>query len=189
MTEKEKLKRESQKKVDEVTEESSVVESTEPEVAVAPTPKKKPRMLSHDTVVEVMNNTSGRLVYVSPRSMITWVWEEYGSTDLMTIQELLTMRSSQSKFFTEQWVMVQDQEVIDYLKLNRYFEKTLTPDELEDFFYLPIDEMEKILADSNAGQKALIAATAKMKYENGTFADVNKIKMMERKLDYMIVTE
>jgi hypothetical protein len=164
---------------------TEAVETTAVEAVETPTPAPK-REITNDTQVQVMNNTSGKLIYVSPRSHVTWVWEKYGDTDYMTVQELLTMKASHARFFNDQWILVLDDDVVAHLKLERFFEKALSPEELEMYFYLPIDEMESILRRSSPSQQSLIATKAREKYEAGEFTDIYKIKMIEKALDVMI---
>lgn len=146
---------------------------------VEETPK---RQLTMDTLVHVMNNTTGKLIYNSQKSGITWIFEKYGDTDFMELGELVRMKSGSSKFFTNSWLLVLDRDVIDYLRLNQYYKGLLTPEEVELFFDLDIEEIDQKLGEMSASMKAIIIGKAIEKIQNGEFDSNKKIKLIEAKL-------
>jgi hypothetical protein len=134
--------------------------------------------LDGNMLVTVYNNTNGKLIYASPRNGTTWVWDNYGDFDQMELSELMSMKSTYPRFFQENWVHIEDPEVIEFLRLEQYMKNTLVPDELDNFFDLDVEAMKEILDKANAGTKTLVLGRARELIESGELDSSRKIKLI-----------
>lgn len=151
---------------------------TEP---VKPEPVKPKREFSPVELVEVQNNSAGKLVYKSRRSGGKWVFERKGDVEYMDIQELMHMRASQPNFFKNNWIRVMDEEVIDHLRLRHFYKDTIDPESLEDIFTIPVGELEHIIDKSPVSDKILILHKAREEFANGNLTNVHVVKLIEKK--------
>lgn len=161
----------------EVVEQESV-ETSE----VKETVRKQKKKLNRDDLIVVMNNTAGRLAHGSRKTGQEWLFTEYGQTDEMELSELVTLNNSSPAMLREPWLLILDDEAVEYLGLKKLYENVLTEDEMEEFFNSDLEQMEKLLDKLPKGMKELIAGLAKKKVEDNTLDSISKIKLIEEKL-------
>nr|WP_156736251.1 hypothetical protein [Mycobacterium sp. E3298] len=139
------------------------------------------RKLDENTLVNVVNNTNGVLYYKSPRTQRDWRFENYEDEDVMELHELRTMSASFKRYFEDNWIRILDDDVIEYLRLGRYFEKTMTSEELDQMLDKSVDELKEFLDKSSSNVKSLILAKARERYEQGTLTNIHIIEMLKEK--------
>lgn len=165
-------------------------EFTTSDVGVKAQPERKvKKQLDNNLLVPVSNNTDGTLVYVSKRTGQNWVFEKYGDEDVIELHELRTMASSQRRFFEDNWINILDEEVIEYLRLERFYEKNLSEDELDGLFDLSVEEVADVIAKASANVKSLILGKARHKYENGRLTNIHIIQLLEEKFNTTLKIE
>lgn len=152
-------------------------------------PKKERRKVNHSDTVTVMNTTTGKVMYRSRKTGAEWVFTEYGDTDQIEVGELVAMKNAHPKYVKEPWLLILDDDVVDFLGLSKIYNNVLDPDELDDFFKLPEDKMKVILEGSPRGMKQLIVGTARQKLKNGTFDSVRKKNLIEETFDIQLEEE
>lgn len=140
------------------------------------------KAIKNDDLVDVMCYTSGKLVYVNPRTTETWIWEGYGDIQPLPFEELKYMKSGQPKFINEPWVLILDENVVEALRLTKFYENIIKPDEIDNFLKLSIEKMDEVFSKVPSGTKLLIANYAKEKIERKEFSDLFKIKYLEEKI-------
>lgn len=147
--------------------------------------EKKPqkRQVSRDDYTTIMNGTSGRVKYSSDRTGQVWEFTEYGQTDEITVGELINIRNRYGTMLRDAWIIILDEDVVEYLGLKEMYKYTMTPDQLEKFFELNPEKVEEILSKAPHGVRQLVAGIAKQKYENDELYDVRKIKAIEESLN------
>jgi len=126
-----------------------------------------------------MNTTTGKVLYKSKKTGAEWVLTEYGDTDQIEVSELITMKNAHPRYLKEPWLMILDDDVVNYLGLSKLYKNVLDPDELDELFKISNKKFEKILKDAPRGMKQLIVGTAKQKLENGTFDSIKKKELIE----------
>ncbi len=176
------------KKVVEPT--TMITESVEPVVEVKATPvvevkapvKKIRPQVDLNMMVEVRNITNGSLTYVSRKSGNEAHWSQFGDVEYMEVGELQTMKTSQPRFFNEPWVMIDDDEVVDFLGLRHMYDRIIADHEIERFFFQPIDDIVSKLQKAPHGTRELIASKAREKVENETLYDSRVIRVLEKEL-------
>ena len=144
----------------------------------------KKRKVNKDDEVVCKNITNGTLVYVSKKTGAVWEMEGYGATEIFDVAELVTMKASYSRILTEPWMVIEDDDVIDYLGLRNIYDKISVPlTEIDSFFDKPVTKMEKALAVAPNGIKTLIASRAITLINEGKLDSVSKIKLIEKTLN------
>lgn len=148
----------------------------------------KTRTLNDNTSVTVINNTSGTLYYQSPRTNEVWEWAEYGDEHEIKLSELKTMKAQHKRFFEDQWIIFpeKDQDVISYIRLEKFYKEVATPEMIEEMFELTVPEFTTVLEKSNQNVRSLILGKAREKYDNGDLVNHHMINVIEDKLNVIV---
>lgn len=162
-------------KVVEVQKEIEVVEKVVKEV-----PKKVE--ITRDMMVACRNLTSGKLIYVSKKTGLETIWSNYGDEEYLDVGELLTMKSSQPAFLKNPWLLVDDEDVANYLGLKEVYANIIPVDEIDDFFNLSANEARNILPKLPKGTKELVSEKARQGIQDGTLNNLQLIRLLEQEL-------
>lgn len=144
-------------------------------------PVRKKREIDRFEQIGVMNVTNGKLIYTSRKTGAEWIWSEYGDIEYMEFQELLTMRSSQRRFFDEPFILVMDDDAVEYLGLTKMYENIKNPQQIDDVFKMNQADFQEVLEKSPKGIQHLIISRAKELYEKGEFDSVRKINFINER--------
>ena len=141
-----------------------------------------------DTIVPVICNTVGGAFYSSKKIMgYTVEWEDIGSVEYMELGELSSMKNTDKRFFEDNWIVFDDteeytaSELYDFLKVSKYYKNVLTPDNIDEIFTYPKDEIVKTISTLSRGMKETVAVRAKQKLDENTL-DKNIIDILESSL-------
>lgn len=142
-----------------------------------------------DTIVPVICNTVGGAFYSSKKIMgYTVEWEDIGSVEYMELGELSSMKNTDKRFFEDNWIVFDDteeytaSELYDFLKVSKYYKNVLTPDNIDEIFTYPKDEIVKTISTLSRGMKETVAVRAKQKLDENTL-DKNIIDILESSLE------
>ena len=98
--------------------------------------------ITNETMVECKNGTHGNLFYASTRNPgYTVEWTEFGEVQEMDYAELLVMRGSQPRFFRDNWILIEDANVLRKLGVERYYKNALTTENFDEVFKWTPDEI------------------------------------------------
>lgn len=161
-----------------------IVEDAQLEEVVIQAPKRaiKKARIDNNEMIPV-RSTQKNLLYVSKRTGERVEWSEFGEVQDISFGELNTMRSNQKRFYTEGWIIVEDDEAIEQLGLTKQYQNLLNINDIEDFFIMDIEDMEKALVNMQRGYKKSLAVEARQRIENGSLDSRNIIKLLEDQLD------
>jgi phage pi2 protein 07 len=165
----------------EVEAELKTEKSEAVEMPVKPASSK--REIDRFEQIPVMNVTNGKLVYTSRKTGAEWIFSQYGDIEYMEFQELLTMRSSQRRFFDEPFILVMDDDAVEYLGLTKMYANIKNPQHIDDVFKLPQTEFEEVVEKSPKGIKHLIVSRAKELYEKGELESIKKINYLNKRFN------
>lgn len=145
-----------------------------------------------DTIVPVVCNTVGGATYISKKIMGYQVeWDDLGSVEYMELGELASMRNTDRRFFTDNWIVLEDtveytaMQLYDFLKVSKYYENVFTPENIDEIFTYSKDKITKTITTLSRGLKETIAARAKQKLDEDTL-DKNIIDTLESALGIQI---
>lgn len=160
-----------------VVTEASTVDSVSAET---PSPRKKVRPTLADVkltdLVEVRSCVYGGLVYIANNGYRV-DWDEFGASQYMTVQDLMTMRNTQKAFFVNNWVCLcgdNAADVISFLQLDRYMGKSVDPDTIDNIFELSPSELRATLESYPTAMRDVVVRRAYALIQDGTL-DSNKL--------------
>lgn len=155
---------------------SETVQETKPTKVSSPKKRKK---LPADMLVECKNITMGKLIYISKKQNgYEIVWSNPGDIEEIELGELMSMRNSQPRFFTQNWIGIEDEDVLRYLKVEKYYNGVPSFEDYDDIFTKPLDEIKVIIANLPAGIKETLGYKAAELINDGTIDSVKTVKYL-----------
>lgn len=142
-------------------------------------PYKVKKNLDPNMVVTIKNGFQGRLVYQSKKTGETFIWEEFNDEQDMELSEVKAARNSSKKFFINNWFLIDDPEVVEYLGVEQYYKHALNSENFDEIFNKTAKEIKEIISQLSTGQKRSLAYRAKQLIEDGTVDSIKVIKALE----------
>lgn len=136
-----------------------------------------PKEVDPNTYVTVLNGFQGRLIYISPKTGEKFVWDSFGDEQEIELRELRNARSSAKTFYEKNWFMFDkdNQWVIDYLGVGRFYKNAIPVDGFDDIFKLPPDKIKGRISKISEGQKQSVIYRAKQLIGSG---DIDSLKVI-----------
>lgn len=136
-----------------------------------------PKDVDPTTIITVKNGFHGKLVYTSSRTHEVFRWDSFGDEQEMELRELRNAKSSQKKFFENNWFMFDEANswVIPYLGLNNYYKYAINLEDFDKIFSKTPEEVKKIIANMTKGQQSSVAYRARQLVKDG---DIDSRKMI-----------
>ncbi len=133
--------------------------------------------------IPVMNTTNGTLIYKSRKTGATYIWSDYGSIEYLEFQELISMRSGDKAFLNEPYVIVLDDDAVDYLGLTKMYETLNKLENIEDIFSLRLEEFKDVIEKAPKGLIHTIVTKARQMHQEGTLDSISKVKYLNEKFN------
>ena len=148
-----------------------------------------PKSIDDNQYVTVKNGCHGVLIYKSKRTGETFKWDEYCSEQEMQLRELKDAKNSSRKFFESNWFIFDDdnQWVVDYLGMRRYYANAIGCGKFDDLFKLPLDEMTGQIKAMSKGQKDSVAHRAYQLIVDGEIDSRKCISTLEELLGVQLI--
>jgi len=127
------------------------------------------RKITNDTIVECKSGVVGPLIYCDKQTGATVEWSEFGEVQEMEYRELVSMRASQRRFFENNWILIEDAEVLKKLGVERFYKNALTTENFDKVFSMNAAEIKATVPGLSSGTKDAIKAKAILKIKDGTF--------------------
>lgn len=160
-----------------VEEEIVETKATTKKKTKVTTPKRREK-LPNDMLVECQNLTAGKLIYISKRQNgYKIVWSNPGDVEEIELGELITMRNSQPKFFSKNWVGM-DEEILRYLGVDTYYKNIPSFEDFDGVFELPLEEMQVALSNLPKGLHDTFAYKASELINSGAIDSVKTIRYL-----------
>lgn len=140
-----------------------------------------------NTVVSVRNGFQGTLIYISNRTGERFTWDSFGDEQDMDLKELKNAKNSSKIFFENNWFLIDDPEIIDYLGVTKYYENSLKYDSFDDLFEKKPSEIKEILSKISNGQKLSVIYRAKQLIEDGSIDSIKTINALENSLSVELI--
>lgn len=161
-----------------------------PSVQTDTTEKKQYRVkqeLDPNMIVTVRNGFQGQLIYKSKHTQEKFIWEEFGTEQDMELRELKNAKNSSKAFFENNWFLLDDPAVIEYLGVTQYYKNALSYDSFDDLFSKSADEIKEIVSKLSAGQKKSVAYRAKQLIADETIDSIKVINALEESLSIELI--
>ena len=180
-----------------VVEQNAVTESV-----AAETPKRKtrtkqaaektvkpivPKDIDPEQYVTVRNGFQGRLVYVSKHTGERFVWDRFGAEQEMELRELKNAKNSYKKFFENNWFMFDEDWIVDYLGVQRFYRNAVRIEDFDEIFQKDAKTISEIISDMSDGQKKSVAYRARVLIADGAIDSNKAITALEESLGVELV--
>lgn len=180
-----------------VVEQNAVTESV-----AAETPKRKTRTkkaaektvkpivlkdIDPEQYVTVRNGFQGRLVYVSKHTGERFVWDQFGAEQEMELRELKNAKNSYKKFFENNWFMFDEDWIVDYLGVQRFYRNAVRIEDFDEIFQKDAKTISEIISDMSDGQKKSVAYRARVLIADGAIDSNKAITALEESLGVELV--
>ena len=178
-----------------VVEQNAVTESV-----AAETPKRKtrtrkaaektvkpivPKDIDPEQYVTVRNGFQGRLVYVSKHTGERFVWDRFGAEQEMELRELKNAKNSYKKFFENNWFMFDEDWIVDYLGVQRFYRNAVRIEDFDEIFQKDAETISQIVGGMSDGQKKSVAYRARVLIADGAIDSNKAIVALEESLGVM----
>lgn len=144
---------------------------------------KAKKAIPMDALVMVKSAIYGKLIYVSKRIQgYKEVWNGFGEEIPMEMAELYSMKNTDRKFFTENWIEV-DPLVLRDLQMERYYTQSISIDTFDKLFELSESELKNKIDNMKEHIRNAFVLEAMKRVENGTLNNLKIISLIENKLN------
>lgn len=167
-------------------QDSVTVEDKETTVTAKKQYKVK-KNLDPNMIVTVKNGFQGRLIYKSKRTNERFEWEEFGDEQDMDLQELKNARNASKVFFANNWFLIDDPEVLEYLGVAQYYKFALDFNSFDDLFTKAPSEIKNTIEHLSVGQKKSVAYRAKELIADGIIDSIKVINALEESLSIELI--
>lgn len=180
-----------------VVEQNAVTESVAAETPKRKTRTKKaaektvkpivPKDIDPEQYVTVRNGFQGRLVYVSKHTGERFVWDQFGAEQEMELRELKNAKNSYKKFFENNWFMFDEDWIVDYLGVQRFYRNAVRIEDFDEIFQKDAKTIYEIISDMSDGQKKSVAYRARVLIADGAIDSNKAITALEESLGVELV--
>lgn len=145
------------------------------------------KQLDPNMIVSVKNGFPGPLVYISSRTGERFRWEELGDEQDMELQELKNARNSSKAFFANNWFMLDDPEVIEYLGVAEYYKRAFNLGNEAILQAMSPSEIKAAVAAMPNGRQLALKYRVKQMIEDGTLDSIKSITAFEDALGVELI--
>ena len=110
------------------------------------------------------------------------VWHEFGQEIPMEMAELYSMKNTDRKFFTENWIEV-DINVLRDLQMDRFYKNAMTVDEINNMFEMDADELIRKVSNMTIALKNCVGIKASEMIADGRLTNIHTINALEKALN------
>ena len=143
-------------------------------------------ILNDDTKITVQALVIN-ICYTCPITFETFNWMEIGDTQEMTYKQIRIMSVKHPRYFSERWLKPLNDEVLEKLKLKRFFESNLSRGDLKLLCGNDVGAVEELLTSLNPDAKSELAKKAVKSAKDGKINNVKIIRLIEQHLGVEIM--
>lgn len=147
--------------------------------------------LDPSMVVSVKNGFDGTLVYHSKKTGEDFVWHALGDEQDIDLAELKNARNASKSFFENNWFVIDDEDVLKWLRVDSFYENALTIEEMETIEEQPAAKITKMISGMSNGQRETLRYMIIRKHAEGKLdgATVKSLKVLEKLLNINLIGE
>ena len=142
----------------------------------------KPKQLDPNMYVTVRNGYPGLLIYKSSKTGEKFLFQGFGDEHEIELQELKKAKNDQKAFFINNWFLIDDPEVIEYLGVKQYYKDAFSYDEFEALTTMTADEVREKMRNISKGQRVAVARYARRLITEGRIDSLKVIAALEEGL-------
>ncbi len=114
-------------------------------------------------------------------------WLEVGDTQEMTYKQIKFMNMKHQRYFSDRWLKPLNDDVLERLKLKKYFENNLSRGDLKLLCGNDVGAVEEMLTTLNPDAKSKLAKKAVKAAKDGWISNVKIIRLIEQHLGVEIL--
>ncbi len=143
-----------------------------------------------DTVIPVRSITFGSLIYKSRSNNATYIWNEIGAVEHMTIAAITEMNNYNIDYLRKPLVILLDERAIRQFRLTDVYEKVAQINNLKSLFKSDLKTISNIIDDVlNANMRDMLISKVRAMYKKNILTDVRVIKLLEQKLRFDLTSD
>ena len=146
-----------------------------------------PKDIDPHTIITVRNGFQGRLVYRSKKTGERFVWDSFGAEQDMEIGELRNARNSNKKYFINNWFMFDEDWIVDYLGVQRFYRNAVRIEDFDEIFQKDAETISQIVGGMSDGQKKSVAYRARVLIADGAIDSNKAIVALEESLGVELI--
>lgn len=121
-----------------------------------------------DTQICCVSGVVGKLIYESKLLQgRVYEWSGYGDEQYLDLAELQSMRNAYPAFFTQNWILIDDEEVLKFLRIASYYPHIRSIEDIEDVFDATPNVIRARVSPCGNTLKHTIASLARKKLASG----------------------
>lgn len=105
-----------------------------------------------DEIIAVTAFTDS-IIYHSPKTNMNYYWSKAGDSELLTIDEVLTMEGSSERFLHTPWLRVNDKRIIQAFGLEKLYKVIDVLDDIDKLITLNSEEIKSLFDNINKNYK------------------------------------
>lgn len=138
-------------------------------------------VLNDDTRIVVEARVPA-VYYTCPVTFETFSWLEVGDTQEMTFKQLRIMNTKHPRYFTEKWLLPNDETVMKKLHLDKIYATKVSRSDMKRFCGDNIKDVDKLLSGLDSNAKTELTPKIVKYVKDGKIANVKMIRLLEKKL-------
>ena len=138
-------------------------------------------VLNDDTRIVVEARVPA-VYYTCPVTFETFSWLEVGDTQEMTFKQLRIMNTKYPRYFTEKWLLPNDETVMKKLHLDKIYATKVNRADMKRFCGDDIKDVEELLSGLDSNAKTELTPKIVKYVKDGKIANVKMIRLLEKKL-------
>lgn len=149
----------------------------------------KPKKLDPEMYVRVRNGYPGLLIYKSSKTGEVFRFEGFGDEHEIELQELKKAKNESKDFFINNWFLIDDPEVIEYLGVGQYYKDAFSYEEFEELAEMTVEQVAEKMRHISAGQKLAVTRYAQQLIRDGRIDSVKVINTLEEGLGVNLISK
>lgn len=138
-----------------------------------------------DTVIPVRSITFGSLIYKSRSNNATYIWNEIGAVEHMTVAAITEMNNYNIDFLRKPMVILLDERAVKHFRLTEVYENVAKINNLKQLFKSDLETISKTINSVlEVGMRDILISKVRTMYKKKVLTDINVIKMLEKKLQF-----
>lgn len=127
------------------------------------------------------------VVFSSPKSNITYIWDEKGDVETMTVKDVLAMERKSRLFLHTPWLIVEDERVVEALGLESVYKLVEKVEDFEELIQLDTTEIRDIFGKLPKEYKKSFINEIYTKVKTGELNNLTLIRELEQILKIELI--
>lgn len=160
----------------------AAVESAPSIEAVSPVSEAKvdtPKKFTSGDLIPCRSVRNGSMLHIARKSGNSYEWSDFGDMTEVEYGDLLAMKAGKSKFIFAPWIIIEDKDAIEALKLTSLYETFVDYEDVDEFLTMSPAQIRSKLADAPVGFKDAISTTAANMIREGRMDSIGVIKAID----------